>query len=111
MPVQIVTDVAKARRRLAGRNRLTLFCAYCRLYMPRETFDACDAGPSTWWDLPADVALLRSYDSETKRTTAGVLLLLGYIPVRGRASTVYRRSDIWDEDLDRLSRIEPIAYQ
>lgn len=108
---RIVADAAEARRRLAGRNRLTLFCAYCRLHMPHEMFDACDAGPSTWWDIPADIALLRSYDSEAKLTTAGVLLLLGYTPVRGRATTVYRRSDIWKEDLDRLSRIEPVIYQ
>lgn len=109
--VQIVGNAAEARLRLAGRNRLTLFNAYCRLHMPQEMFDARDAGPSTWWDLPADVALLRGYGSEAKLTTAGVLLLLGYVPVRGRATTVYRRSDIWDEDLDRLSRIEPIVYQ
>jgi hypothetical protein len=110
MTVRIVADAAEARRRLAGRNRLTLFNAYCRLHMPRELFDACDAGPSTWWDIPADAALLRGYVSEAKLTTAGVLLLLGYIPVRGRTMTVYRRSDIWDEDLHRLSRIEPIDY-
>jgi len=111
MTVRIVADAAEARRRLAGRNRLTLFNAYCRLHMPREMFDACDAGPSTWWNIPANVTLLRGYGSETKLATAGVLLLLGYIPVRGRTTTVYRRSDIWDEDLDRLSRIEPIVYQ
>lgn len=79
--------------------------------MPQEAFDACDAGPSTWWDLPADPALLRGYDAEARRTTAGVLLLLGYVPVRGGATTVYRRADVWEEDLDRLSRISPIAYQ
>ena len=108
---QIVADAAEARRRLAGRNRLTLFNAYCRLHMPREMFDACDAGPSTWWDIPVDAALLRGYGSEAKLTTAGVLLLLGYTPVRGRATTIYRRSNIWEEDLGRLSRIEPIIYQ
>lgn len=111
MTVRIVADAAEARRRLAGRNRLTLFNAYCRLHMPRETFDACDAGPSTWWDIPADVALLRGYNSEAKLTTAGVLLLLRYTPVRGRTTTVYCRADVWDEDLNRLSRIEPIIYQ
>lgn len=110
MTVHIVADAAEARRRLAGRNRLTLFNAYCRLHMPQVMFDACDAGPSTWWDIPIDAALLRDYGSETKLTTAGILLLLGYIPVRGRTTTVYRRSDIWEEDLDRLSRIEPIDY-
>jgi hypothetical protein len=111
MTVRIVADAAEARRRLAGRNRLTLFNAYCRLHMPQEMFDARDAGRSTWWDIPVDAALLRGYGSETKLTTAGVLLLFGYIPVRGRTTTVYRRGDIWDEDLDRLSRIEPIIYQ
>jgi hypothetical protein len=111
MTVRIVADAAEARRRLAGRNRLTLFNAYCRLHMPQEMFDACDAGRSTWWDIPVDAALLRGYGSETKLTTAGVLLLFGYIPVRGRTTTVYRRGDIWDEDLDRLSCIEPIIYQ
>lgn len=111
MIIRIVADAAEARRRLAGRNRLTLFNAYCRLHMPHEMFEACDSGPSTWWDIPADAALLHGYDSDAKLTTAGVLLLLRYTPVRGRATTVYRRSDIWDEDLDRLSRIEPVIYQ
>ena len=107
---RIVGDAAEARLRLAGRNRLTLLNAYCRLHMPQGMFDACDAGPSTWWNPPADTELLRGYDAEAKRTTAGVLLLLGYVPFRGRATTVYRRFDIWEEDLDRLSRISPIDY-
>lgn len=107
--VEIVADAAEARRRLAGRNRLTLLSAYCRLHMPREQFGACDAGPSAWWDPPADPTLLRGYDAEARRTTAGVLLLLGYVPFRGRTTTVYRRAGAWEEDLDRLSRILPIA--
>lgn len=107
---RIVGDATEARLRLAGRNRLTLLNAYCRLHMPQEAFDARDAGPSAWWDPPADPELLRGYDAEARRTTAGVLLLLGYVPVRGGATTVYRRADVWEEDLDRLSRISPIDY-
>lgn len=107
--VRIVGDAAEARLRLAGRNRLTLLNAYCRLHMSQEQFDACDAGPSTWWDPPS--YLLAGYTAEARRTTAGVLLLLGYVPLRGRGTTVYRRADVWEEDLDRLSRISPIDYQ
>lgn len=110
MSAEIVADAAEARRRLAGRNRLTLLNAYCRLHMPQKQFDACDADPGVRWDrdLPAD--LLAGYDAEARRTTAGVLLLLGYVPLRGRGTTVYRRADVWEEDLDRLSRISPVAY-
>jgi hypothetical protein len=106
---RIVGDAAEARLRLAGRNRLTLLDAYCRLHMPQGQFDACDSEPSAWWDPPA--YLLAGFDAEARRTTVGVLLLLGYVPLRGGGTTVYRRADVWEEDLDRLSRISPIDYQ
>ena len=112
-PVRIVEDAAEARRRLAGRNRVTLLQAYALLHMGADEFDACDAGPRVRWErdgLPADPDLLAGYTAEARRATLGVLLLLGYAPLQLGATTAYGRPDVWEEDLDRLCRgLNPAA--
>lgn len=103
--VQIVGDAAEARRRLAGRNRVNLLQAYAVLHMAPQLFDACDAGTRVRWDregIPAD--LLVGYTTEARRATRGVLLLLGYSLLWSDPATVYGRTDVWKEDLDRLCR-------
>lgn len=110
--VAIVGDAAEARRRLAGRNRVSLLQAYALLHMGTEEFNACDASPRVRWErdgLPADPDLLAGYTAEARRATLGVLLLLGYAPIQLGATTAYRRTDVWEEDLDRLCRFGSIA--
>jgi hypothetical protein len=105
--VAIVGDAAEARRRLAGRNRVSPLQAYALLHMGAEEFDAYDAGPRVRWErggLPADPDLLAGYTAEARRATLGVLLLLGYAPLQFGATTAYGRPDVWGEDLDRLCR-------
>lgn len=112
MAIQLVEDAAEARRRLAGRNRVTLIQAYALLHMDAEEFDACDADPRVRWErdgLPADTDLLAGYTAEARRATLGVLLLLGYAPFRFGATTAYGRADVWEEDIDRLCRFRGAA--
>ncbi len=112
MAIQLVEDAAEARRRLAGRNRVTLIQAYALLHMGAEEFDACDADPRARWErdgLPADPGLLAGFTAEARRTTLGVLLLLGYVPFQLGATTAYGRADVWEEDLDRLCRLRGAA--
>lgn len=107
MAIQLVEDAAEARRRLAGRNRVTLIQAYALLHMGAEEFDACDADPRVRWErdgLPAVPDLLAGYTAGARRATLGVLLLLGYAPLRFGATTAYGRPEMWEEDLDRLCR-------
>jgi hypothetical protein len=113
MAIQIVADAVEARRRLAGRNRITLLQAYALLHMGADEFDACDAGPRVRWErdgLPATPDLLAGFTAEARRATLGVLLLLGYVPLQFGATTAYGRRDVWEEDLDRLCRgLSPAA--
>lgn len=111
--VRIVGSAAEARRRLAGRNRLTLLQAYALLHMDPKLFDACDAAHRVRWErdgLPADPNLLAGFTIEARRATLGVLLLLGYAPFQLGGTTAYGRADVWEEDLDRLCRdLSPAA--
>lgn len=109
--VRIVGNAAEARRRLAGRNRVTLLQAYSLLHMGANEFNVCDAGTRVRWDredLPSD--LMVGYTSEARRATRDALLLLGYSLLWSDPVIVYGRADVWEEDLDRLCRgLSPAA--